>query len=156
MANPKAASWVAALLTALLTPSALQAGTPQSVEVVPYGTPQERLLQLGACAGCDLRGLNLQGEHLIGVDLRDADLHGVDLREANLEGADLSGARLDGADLRGARLSNADLTDTDLRRADLRDAVVINAYAPNVRTDGMRFAGADLTGSHLIYGGGPD
>jgi hypothetical protein len=34
--------------------------------------------------------------------------------------------------------------------------VVINAYAPGVRTDGMRFAGADLTGSHLIYGGGPD
>ena len=149
-------SLAAALVSALLAPLALQAGTPQSIEVVSFGAPRERLLQLGACPGCDLRGQSLQGEHLIGVDLRDADLRGVDLREANLEGADLSGARLDRADLRGARLSNADLTDTDLRRADLRDAVVINAYAPNVRTDGMRFAGADLTGSHLIYGGGPD
>ena len=156
MVNSTSYSLAAMLMSALLAPMALQAGTPQSIEVVPYATPQERLLQLGACAGCDLRGLSLQGAHLIGVDLRDADLRGVDLREANLEGADLSGAQLDGADLRGARLSNADLTDTDLRRADLRDAVVINAYAPNVRTDGLRFAGADLTGSQRIYGGGPD
>jgi len=156
MVIPTSYPFAAALMAALLVPVALHAGTPQSIEVVAFGSPRERLLQVGACAGCDLRGHSLQGEHLIGVDLRDADLRGVDLREANLEGADLSGARLDRADLRGARLSNADLTDTDLRRADLRDAVVINAYAPNVRTDGMRFAGADLTGSHLIYGGGPD
>ncbi len=38
----------------------------------------------------------------------------------------------------------------------LRDSVVINAYAPGVKTEGMQFAGSDLTGSHLIYGGGPD
>jgi hypothetical protein len=31
---------------------------------------------------------------------------------------------------------------------------VINAYAPGVRSEGIRYAGADLTGSHLIYGGG--
>jgi hypothetical protein len=25
-----------------------------------------------------------------------------------------------------------------------------------VKTEGMQFAGSDLTGSHLIYGGGPE
>jgi uncharacterized protein YjbI with pentapeptide repeats len=45
------------------------------------------------------------------------------------------------------------LSGTDLRRADLREAVVINAYAPDVLTEGMEFAGSNLTGSHLIYGG---
>jgi hypothetical protein len=31
---------------------------------------------------------------------------------------------------------------------------VINAFAPDVRTEGIRFAGAKLTGSDLIIGGG--
>ena len=42
----------------------------------------------------------------------------------------------------------------DLRNADLREAQVINAYAPNVQTYGMRYAGASLFGSDLIIGGG--
>ena len=130
----------------------LQAGQPIAVEQ----SPTVQLQATGACQGCDLRGVDLRGTHLIGVDLREADLRGAQLQEANLEGADLSGARLDGANLQGAVLSNADLAGTDLRQADLRDAVVINAYAPWVRTEGMQYAGSDLTGSHLIYGGGPD
>ena len=116
--------------------------------------PRERLLDQRACRGCDLRRVDLQEAHLIGADLRDADLEGADLRGANLEGVDLSGARLVTADLRGATLTNADLTGTDLRGADLRSAVVINAFAPYVRTEGIRFAGANLTGSDLIIGGG--
>jgi hypothetical protein len=32
--------------------------------------------------------------------------------------------------------------------------VIINAFAPNVLAEGVRFAGANLTGSHLIIGGG--
>ena len=116
--------------------------------------PRLRLLVQGACRGCDLRRIVLQEAHLIGADLRDADLEGADLRGANLEGADLSGARLVRADLRGATLTNADLTGTDLRGADLRSAVVINAFAPDVQTGGIRFVGANLTGSNLIIGGG--
>ena len=124
----------------------------QAVEHRP--DPRARLLGQGACRGCDLRGVALKEAHLIGADLRDADLEGADLRGANLEGADLSGARLVRADLRGATLTNADLTGTDLRGADPRSAVVINAFAPDVQTGGIRFAGANLTGSNLIIGGG--
>ena len=147
---------VAALLVAALIPVAVSAERIEPLVVQPHGSARERLLSGGACAGCDLRSAHLEGAHLIGADLRNADLRDANLRSANLEGADLSGARLDGADLRDVQLSNADLSATDLRRADLRGAVVINAYAPDVCTEGMRFAGADLTGSHLIYGGGPD
>jgi len=125
----------------------------RALEVLPYGSPRERLLQQGACRACYLRGLDLQAAHLIGVDLREADLRGANLRGANLEGADLSDARLQGASLVGATLTNATMVETDLRHADLSNAVVIHAYAPGVQVEGMRIAGADLTGSHLIVGG---
>jgi len=115
----------------------------------PVSAPVQRLRETGACRACDLRGRDLSGAHLIGVDLRDADLRGAVLVGANLEGADLSGARLNNADLRRVNLTNAELSGVDLR-----DAVVINAFAPDVRSEGIRYAGADLTGSHLIYGGG--
>ena len=113
-----------------------------------------RLLDQRACPGCYLRKTVLREVHLIGADLRRANLAGADLSGANLEGADLSHANLTGADLQGANLTNADLTGVDLRGADLRTAVVINAFAPDVRTEGIRYAGADLTGSDLIIGGG--
>ena len=107
-----------------------------------------------SCPGCDLRQVDFRQAHLIGADFRGSDLRGADLREANLEGADLTDALLEGADLRGANLTNAELSGVDLRNADLREAQVINAYAPNVRTSGMRYAGASLFGSDLIIGGG--
>ena len=107
-----------------------------------------------SCPGCDLRQADFREAHLIGADFRGSDLRGADLREANLEGADLTGALLEGADLRGANLTNAELSGVDLRNADLREAQVINAYAPNVKTSGMRYAGASLFGSDLIIGGG--
>ena len=104
-----------------------------------------------SCPGCDLREADFRQAHLIGADFRGSDLRGADLREANLEGADLTGANLEGADLRGANLTNAELSGVDLRNA---EALVINAYAPNVRTSGMRYAEASLFGSDLIIGGG--
>ena len=107
-----------------------------------------------SCPGCDLREADFRQAHLIGADFRGSDLRGADLRQANLEGADLTGALLEGADLRGANLTNAELSGVDLSNADLREAQVINAYAPNVRTSGMRYAGASLFGSDLIIGGG--
>jgi len=140
-------------LLVIAAPVAFSASA-EPIRVEPFETPLEQLHQSGACRGCDLQGVDLEGAHLIGVDLRDADLRGARLGGANLEGADLSGAHLAGAQLQGANLTNAELARTDLRHADLRDAVVINAYAPDVLTEGMQFVGADLTGSHLIYGGG--
>ncbi len=141
------------VLMVLSAPAAF-ASPVVSLKVEPFSTPLEQLHQSGSCRSCDLRGVDLRGAHLIGADLREADLRGARLEGANLEGADLSEARLDEAHLQGATLTNAELSGTDLRRADLREAVVINAYSPDVLTDGMQFAGADLTGSHLIYGGG--
>jgi len=138
---------------------ASMASFPQASEGMPIpvepavASARGRLLRDGQCKGCDLRNAVLIEAHLIGVDLREADLRGADLQRANLEGADLTGAQLSRADLRGANLTNADLSDVDLRHADLSDAVVINAYAPGVRADGIRYVGADFTGSHLIYGG---
>ena len=144
--------WTVVLV--LLAPPAFAAPVV-SLNVEPFTRQMEQLHQFGACRSCDLRGADLRDAHLIGVDLRDADLRGARLEGANLEGADLSGARLDDALLNGAVLTNTELSGTDLRRADLREAVVINAYSPDVLTEGMQFAGADLTGSHLIYGGAP-
>ena len=82
----------AVLLVSALIPVAAKAERIESLIVQPHGTARERLLNSGACSGCDLRSARLQGAHLIGADLRDADLRDADLREANLEGADLSGA----------------------------------------------------------------
>ena len=42
--------------------------------------PRLRLLDQGACRGCDLRRIALQEAHLIGADLRDADLEGADVQ----------------------------------------------------------------------------
>jgi hypothetical protein len=58
----------------LLGPSAVEAGSVTAIAVKPFGTPLERLLETGACQGCDLRDADLRGRHLIGADLRDADL----------------------------------------------------------------------------------
>ena len=76
------------------------------------------------------------------------------LEEGECRGCDLRGIDLSQSHLIGADLRDVDLRGADLRQADISDAVVINAFAPRVRTKGMRYAGADLTGSHLIYGGG--
>ena len=94
----------------VLGPSPVVAGSVTAIAVEPFGTPLERLLESGACQGCDLRDADLRGRHLIGADLRDADLRGAKLHGANLEGADLSDARLDGAGVQGAMIIDADLS----------------------------------------------
>ena len=136
----------------LLLPLLVAAGVG-SVGAVPLQVETHDPLDR-SCPRCDLRNADFRQPHLIGADFRGSDLRGADFREANLEGADLTGALLEGADLRGANLTNAELSGVDLRNADLREAQVINAYAPNVRTSGMRYAGASLFGSDLIIGGG--
>ena len=139
-------------LSRLLLPLLVVAGVAPVGAVPLQVQPHDPLDR--SCPRCDLRDADFRQAHLIGVDFRGSDLRGADLREANLEGADLTGALLEGADLRGANLTNAELSGVDLRNADLREAQVINAYAPNVRTSGMRYAGASLFGSDLIIGGG--
>ena len=94
-----------------------------------------KLLQIGACMGCDLRGAIL-----LGADLRKADLRHANLRDANLHGANLAGANAAGADFRRAKLQAANLSGTNLASADLAGAYLF----------GANLAGADLSGVDLV------
>ncbi len=80
-------------LASLLLINPVGAENPQQVQ---------QLLNTRECPGCDLRGADLRGAHLIGADLRKANLQGANLEEANLEGADLTDANLEGANLTGS------------------------------------------------------
>ncbi|MGF1495172.1 MAG: pentapeptide repeat-containing protein [Microcoleaceae cyanobacterium] len=105
----------------------------------------KKLLETGACAGCNLSGADLRDTHLIGADLRGANLFGADLENANLEGADLKGANLTAANLTGAFLNSAELENVNLSQANLTDANLIQA-----RLTDTNLAGANLTGTSLI------
>lgn len=102
----------------------------------------KQLLETRLCQGCDLRGANLSGAHLIGVDLRDANLAGANLEGANLEGADLTGANLNEANLEGAFLNQAEFNNANLIGANLTEANLVQA-----QLDGANLANANLTGT---------
>jgi hypothetical protein len=104
----------------------------------------KQLLETRFCPGCDLRGANLSGAHLIGVDLRDANLTGANLTNINLEGADLTGANLTSANLEGAFLNQAEFNDANLSGANLTNANLVQA-----QLDGANLLNADLTGSEF-------
>ncbi|VXD12338.1 Pentapeptide repeat protein [Planktothrix serta PCC 8927] len=104
----------------------------------------KQLLETRFCQGCDLRGANLSGAHLIGVDLRDANLAGANLANANLEGADLKGANLTAANLEGAFLNQVEFNHANLTAANLTDANLVQA-----QLDGANLLNADLTGSEF-------
>ncbi|MFM6189406.1 pentapeptide repeat-containing protein [Planktothrix sp.] len=104
----------------------------------------KQLLETRFCQGCDLRGANLSGAHLIGVDLRDANLAGANLAHANLEGADLKGANLKEANLEGAFLNQVEFNDANLSGANLTYANLVQA-----QLDGANLLNADLTGSEF-------
>ena len=106
-----------------------KAGTAKTAEA------GRKLLQIGACMGCDLRGAIL-----LGADLRKADLRHANLRDANLHGANLAGANAAGADFRRAKLQAANLSGTNLASADLAGAYLF----------GANLAGADLSGVDLV------
>ncbi|VXD13289.1 pentapeptide repeat-containing protein [Planktothrix paucivesiculata] len=104
----------------------------------------KQLLETRFCQGCDLRGANLSGAHLIGVDLRDANLTGANLANINLEGADLTGANLTSANLEGAFLNQTEFNDANLNGANLTNANLIQA-----QLDGANLLNADLTGTEF-------
>ena len=104
----------------------------------------KQLLETRFCQGCDLRGANLSGAHLIGVDLRDANLAGANLAHANLEGADLKGANLKEANLEGAFLNQVEFNNANLSGANLTYANLVQA-----QLDGANLLNADLTGSEF-------
>ncbi|MCB2214687.1 pentapeptide repeat-containing protein [Desulfofustis glycolicus] len=90
----------------------------------------DTLIKTNSCAGCELRGADLNRLDLTGADLRDADLSGASLYLVNLADADLRGANLQGAQFGGADLANA-----DLRGADLQGAVFAGAYTVGTKMD---------------------
>jgi len=104
----------------------------------------KQLLETRFCQGCDLRGANLSGAHLIGVDLRDANLAGANLANINLEGADLKGANLTSANLEGAFLNQTEFNDANLSCANLTNANLVQA-----QLEGANLLNADLTGSEF-------
>jgi hypothetical protein len=104
----------------------------------------KQLLETRLCQGCDLRGANLSGAHLIGVDLRDANLTGANLANINLEGADLTGANLTSANLEGAFLNQ-----TEFNHANLSGANLTNANLVQAQLEGANLLNADLTGSEF-------
>ncbi|OIP70636.1 MAG: hypothetical protein AUK43_08690 [Oscillatoriales cyanobacterium CG2_30_40_61] len=104
----------------------------------------KQLLETRFCQGCDLRGANLSGTHLIGVDLRDANLTGANLTNINLEGADLTGANLTSANLEGAFLNQTEFNHANLTNANLTDANLVQA-----QLEGANLLNADLTGTEF-------
>lgn len=104
----------------------------------------KQLLETRFCQGCDLRGANLSGAHLIGVDLRDANLTGANLTNINLEGADLTGANLTSANLEGAFLNQTEFNHANLTNANLTDANLVQA-----QLEGANLLNADLTGTEF-------
>ena len=99
-----------------------------------------KLLQIGACMGCDLRGAKLEGANLRNADLRHVHLSGTNLRSADLRHANLLGANLGYADLFRANLAGANAVGADFDGA--------NLHATNL--SGTNLASADLAGAHLI------
>ena len=109
---------------------------------VPIDTAEaeRKLLQIGACMGCDLRGAKLEGANLRNADLRHVHLSGTNLRSADLRHANLLGANLGYADLFRANLAGANAVGADFDGA--------NLHATNL--SGTNLASADLAGAHLI------
>jgi uncharacterized protein YjbI with pentapeptide repeats len=118
-------------------------------------SPSVRDVMIAVAAATPDHPADLSHQDLSGLDLSDSDLQGVNFAGANFFGADLSGARLNGANLAGAKLDRTIIIRTDFSNADLTGATMLlpaatTVYGESLRTDAPRFAGANLTGAHLI------
>lgn len=113
----------------------------------------QRLMQSGACPGCNLAGADLSDTHLIGADLREANLQGANLAGANLEGADLTGADLRGAQLTKTYLTNASLNRSNLANANLTGAIAFYTDTRGANLSNLTIAGAQIFGSGISIGG---
>ena len=74
----------------------------------------QRLVNTRECAGCNLRGANLQN-----LDLKGANLSRALLEDAQLQNTDLTAANLESASLGSADLSKTNLSAANLAQADL-------------------------------------
>jgi uncharacterized protein YjbI with pentapeptide repeats len=113
----------------------------------------QRLLQSGACAGCDLSNADLSHTHLIGADLREANLQGANLAGANLEGADLTGADLRGAQLYKTYLTNASLNRSNLANVNMTGAIAFYTDTRGANLSNLTIIGAEIYGSGISIGG---
>lgn len=132
------------LVTPLLFASVGQAANPDDLQ---------RLLETRECQGCDLSGVNLQGEHLIGVDLRNANLSGANLINANLEGADLTGANLNNANLSDAMVTNAILASANLDQANLTQAQLYDTDVNGASMVALMLDNAEIFNTAIGIGG---
>jgi uncharacterized protein YjbI with pentapeptide repeats len=113
----------------------------------------QRLMQSGACPGCDLSQADLSHTHLIGADLREANLQGANLEGANLEGADMTGADLRGTRLVKTYLTNASLNRSNLAQADMTGAIAFYTDTRGANLSNLTIAGAAIYGSGISIGG---
>jgi uncharacterized protein YjbI with pentapeptide repeats len=140
-ADPAAATGTAlsAASSAQIAPQPEEAGgvLAQESPADPTLLLVEKLLDTNRCYGCDLAGVNLQGENL-----DKADLEGADLSGAQLEGVDFAGANLKNVSFRGANLRNVDLRKADLYKADLSNADLSGARLEGAQLDEANFDGS--------------
>ena len=142
-------------------PAVLQSGPDGIARWNERSADARQMTRLSAAdySGCDLTGVNFQGQptirfqgagacfaraNLVQASFKEADLRGADFTGATMvkfgaRDADLGGAKLAGVDLTGARLAGAKLVGADLSDADLTGADVT----------GADFTGANLTGTIL-------
>ena len=133
---------------------------PPSFGPVDTAEAERKLLQIGACMGCDLRGAKLEGVDLRKADLRHAHLSGTNLRSADLRHANLLGANLGysdlfranlvGANAAGADFGRANLHATNLSGTNLASAALAGAHLIGTNLASADLSGADLSGAHLV------
>jgi uncharacterized protein YjbI with pentapeptide repeats len=144
--------WAIALYgAALINPHRVLAEVPSPV--MSQAQQVQKLLETGACYGCNLAGADLQNAHLIGADLRNANLEGANLTGANLEGADLMGANLRGTNLTQVLLSNADLRYTNMAGSNLERSIAYNADTRGAILTNINLANATIWNSGINMGG---
>ncbi len=113
----------------------------------------KRLLETGACQGCNLIGADLREAHLIGADLRDANLSYANLEGANLEGADLTGANLYGADFTDVFLTNAVLNYARINRVNFTAARMYDTHVFGAVMEDLTLTDAELFNTDISVGG---
>jgi len=120
-----------------------QSSTPIRTDLGKGGQCASPATPGSSWAGCDKRGIVMNGADMHSMKLTAVRMDGAKLTGANLSYANLERANLRGADLTrvllvGANLDGADLTGADLAGADLSYATLKKADIEGARLDGVR------------------
>jgi uncharacterized protein YjbI with pentapeptide repeats len=131
----------------LLQATSAQPAQDQATQADPAASKQTDSghdIEVGAkiCAGCDMRGMDLQGHDFGAAELPGTNLGDTRLSGAVFTGANLRGASFDRAIAEGAAFDKAKLQNTVFTRADLKAA----------NFDGAELATADFQGAQLGVG----